>query len=87
MPTLYVRNVPPAVYRRLKALAETERRSMGAQVLRLLEETLGKADEARESVDQILARIRARRDQIKLPKDWPGTTALLHEGRRGRGGE
>lgn len=82
MPTLHVRNVPNSLYKSLRAMAETERRSLSAQVITLLERALSQGAIRPESMSVILKRIRNRRQAIRLPKNWPGTLKLLREDRR-----
>lgn len=82
MPTLYVRNVPTKLYRRIQSLAESERRSLSAEVITLLDKVVSNAPAApREPMSVALERIRAIRDSIRLPKDWPGSAALIREDR------
>ena len=85
MATLYVRNVPDKLYRRLRAAAEAERRSLSGEVVKLIEDALGQPGRRPERMADILDRLRVMRESIKLPKDWPGSLALLHEGREERG--
>ena len=81
MPILHVRKVPGRLYKRIQALAREERRSLSAQVIRLLEEAVRQAERRRESMSVILERIRARREAVRLPADWPGSLELLREDR------
>jgi plasmid stability protein len=81
MATLQVRNVPDDLYRRLQELASEERRSLGAEVIVLLESAVRAGQAAREPVADILARLKARRNAIKLPRNWPGSLELLREDR------
>ena len=81
MAILHVRKVPGDLYKRIQALAREERRSMSAQVIRLLEEAVRQSERRRESMSVILERIRARREAIRLPGEWPGSLELLREDR------
>lgn len=82
MHTLYVRNVPTKLYRRIQSLAESERRSLSAEVITLLDRVVSETSpEPREPMSVVLERIRAIRDSIKLPKNWPGSAALIREDR------
>lgn len=81
MPTLHVRNVPQKIYRRVSALAQSQRRSLSGQVITLLEEALADRRTPPESMPAILDRIRARREGIRLPRRWPGSDKLLADDR------
>jgi plasmid stability protein len=81
MATLQVRNVPDDLFRRLQELAAAERRSLNAEVIVLLESAVNGGRSAREPVASILDRLKARRDAIKLPRDWPGSLKMLREDR------
>lgn len=60
MHTLHVRSVPDALYQQLQVLAQTQQRSLSAQVITLLEQAL--ADEYnRQAQAEILHAIRRRR--------------------------
>jgi plasmid stability protein len=48
MPTLYVENVPEAVYKALRERARKNRKSVAAEVIELLERNFPTAEELRE---------------------------------------
>jgi len=48
MPTLYVENVPEAIYKALRERARKNRKSMAAEVIALLEENIPTAEELRQ---------------------------------------
>lgn len=76
MATLYVRDVPERVYTRLRAQARAAGRSVNAEALKILEESLRRR--ARGSVTAELQRI-AR--EINLPSDAPRPEDLIRKGR------
>jgi plasmid stability protein len=74
MPALYVRNVSEELYTRLKQQAQMHRRSLGAEVIALLEWSV-------EEIDRTLATplesIRYRRFFEPASVDAPDSTRLL----------
>lgn len=62
MATLYVENVPEELYEALRARARSKRRSIAAEIVALLEETIPTASElkARREFVRRLERMRAR---------------------------
>jgi plasmid stability protein len=78
MATLHIRNVPDALYERLRESAEAKRRSLSAEVVVLLDEAL---ESPRPSQKEILARLRQLRSSVILPPDAPDSTVLLREDR------
>lgn len=79
MATLHVRNVPSALYDRLRLRAAAEHRSLSAEVIGLLESGLGEGDRGAK-MDEALARLRALRQSIDAGPE--GTAAqLLREAR------
>jgi plasmid stability protein len=64
MTNLTIKNVPPALYERLKARAEANRRSLNSEVIHSLERSVGAAP-----VDAValLASVRAVRERARLP--------------------
>ncbi len=77
MATLHVRNVPDALYERLRRRAEIQNRSLSAEVISLLDRALD------ETVDQaaVLARIQRRRTFTPEDVGAPNSTSLLREDR------
>jgi plasmid stability protein len=78
MSILHVRNVPEALYRRLKERAEAQRRSLSAEVITLLEWAVAEAERRPEAT---LRAIRARRRFDPGAAGAPESTALLREDR------
>ena len=78
MAILHVRNVPEKLYARLKQRAETQRRSMSAEVITLLEWAM---EEAERTSEATLASIRQRRSFDPALADAPDSTALLRQDR------
>jgi plasmid stability protein len=80
VPALHVRNVPEDLYRRIAERAASERRSLAAEVIELLEMALQERERAMAQAD-LLARIRRRRSS-RLPLiGAPESVALLREDR------
>jgi plasmid stability protein len=63
MATLHVRNVPDDLYERLRRRAASRHRSLSAEIIDLLEGSLGPPDRAAK-MTEVLARIRARREGL-----------------------
>ena len=78
MPILHVRNVPQDLYLRLKQRAETQRRSLSAEVVTLLEWAIEEVDRASELP---LESIRRRRFFEPASVGAPDCTTLLREDR------
>jgi len=78
MSILHVRNVPEQLYERIKARAETQRRSLSAEVIALLESAL---EEAERDTATTLQAIRERRERYPISPDAPDSTLLLREDR------
>jgi plasmid stability protein len=77
MPTLYVRNLPDDLDKRIRSRAARERRSLGAEVIVLLEEAL-ENEAIRERRSQALENIARRRRSMPKSSD---SLALLREDR------
>ncbi len=78
MNTLHVRSVPDDLYKRLKELARTKNRSLSAQVITMLAQSL--EDEGRRKKQaKILTSIQRRR--FAAPKNAPSALKLLREDR------
>jgi antitoxin FitA len=78
MNTLHVRSVPDDLYQRLQQLAKTRNRSLSAQVVEMLAQTL-EEEELRLKQPALLDSIRRRR--FTLPADAPSSGDLLREDR------
>lgn len=77
MSILHIRNVPDALYQAIRERARRQRRSIGAEVILLLQEAL-RREQAQE---QILAEIRRRRFFNPDAVGAPDSTTLLREDR------
>jgi plasmid stability protein len=81
MATLYVENVPDAVYKALRERARKNRKSIAAEVIALLKQNIPTAEELkqrREFYDR-MAELRARGPQG--PGPFPSTEEMLREDR------
>ena len=78
MPILHVRNVPPKLYTRLKRRAETQRRSLSAEVITLLEWAM---EEVERTSGTALTSIRRRRSFYPAAAGAPDSTTLLRQDR------
>jgi plasmid stability protein len=78
MSILHVRNVPDDLYARLQRRAETQRRSLSAEVITLLEWAV---EEAERTSEAPLASIRRRRFFDPATAGAPDSTALLRQDR------
>ncbi len=78
MSILHVRNVPETLYMRLKQRAEKQHRSLGAEVITLLEWAVEEVDRASEIP---LESIRRHRFFEPAAVGAPGSTTLLREDR------
>ncbi len=76
MATLHVRNVPDALYDRLRRQAEAENRSLSAELVILLEHALDPAHDP----TAVLARIRPRRTFDPAAVGAPDSTRVLRDG-------
>jgi plasmid stability protein len=80
MATLYVRDVPEKVYKRLRARARRNGRSLNAEVLELIDEAV-----LRElSSDEITDRLAELAAEIDLPPDVPRPEDIIREERNRR---
>jgi len=66
MATLHARNFPDDVYARLRASAEEEGRSIGAQAAVLLREALADRDQRRQGIRQLKPRFPTFREQFVM---------------------
>ena len=78
MPILHVRNVPEELYARLQRRAKAQRRSLGAEVITLLEWAV---EEAERTSETVLMSIRRRRFFDPAAAGAPDSTTLLRQDR------
>ena len=78
MPTLHVRNIPDTLYDRLRQRAQTQNRSLSAEVVILLDYAL---EETEHSQAELLDNIRRRRFFSPADANAPDSTTLLREDR------
>jgi plasmid stability protein len=78
MAILHVRNVPDALYARLRRRAATQRRSLSAEVVILLEWAV---EESERTSEEAMASIRRRRSFDPAAVGAPDSTALLRQDR------
>ncbi|MCC7118245.1 MAG: hypothetical protein IT310_06940 [Anaerolineales bacterium] len=78
MNTLHVRSVPEDLYNRLQKLANARNRSLSAQVIMMLTQSI-EAEERRKKQEKVLTAIQRRR--FKAPKNAPSSLTLLREDR------
>ena len=77
MATLYVRDVPEKLYKRLRARARRNGRSLNAEVLELIDEAV-----LRElTSDEITDRLAELAAEIDLPPDAPRQEDIIREER------
>lgn len=81
MPILHVRNVPERIYKRLQQSAETQHRSLSAEVVALLDEALD-AEETHAAQANVLDRMHRHRHTFRPAEvGVPGSIELLREDR------
>jgi len=80
MPTLYVRNFPEDLYRKVRSLAAKRRRSMAAEVVVLVENAL-EGEAIRERRSETLRNIVERRKTQKPAAGDADSLTLLREDR------
>ena len=78
VPTLHLRDVPDAVYESLKRRAGRNRRSMNAEAVAILQETL----DAERDYDDILERLRGLR--FTIPEGAPSPEEVIRQARNAR---
>jgi plasmid stability protein len=78
MPTLHVRNIPEPLYNRLRQRAESQNRSLSAEVVILLDFALEQSDDKQA---ELLDNIRRRRFFNPAAAGAPDSTTLLREDR------
>ena len=81
MATLYVQNVPDELYEALRKQAQQHGKSIAAEVVSLLQETVTTPSElkAREELLRAALRIRSRRPPAKGP--FPSAEEMIREDR------
>ena len=81
MATLYVENIPDDLYEALRGRARARRRSIAAEVLALLEETIPTTEElkAREGLLHRLDRMRAKKSHSR--GSFPSAEEMQREDR------
>jgi hypothetical protein len=81
MPTLYVENIPAAVYKALRERARKNRKSIAAEVIELLEQHIPTAAELkrRRKVFSELAKLRAMPPLTSGP--FPSAEEMIREDR------
>ena len=81
MPTLYVENVPEDLYEALRSRAQSNRNSISAEVLSLLEENVPTPRELarRKQLIKRLEKIRSTRPATRGP--FPSSEEMLREDR------
>ena len=80
MATLYVRDVPEKLYKRLRARARRNGRSLNAEVLELIDEAVLRELSSEEITDR-LAELAA---EIDLPPDAPRPEDIIRQERNRR---
>jgi plasmid stability protein len=78
--TLYVREVPERLYKRLRARARRNGRSLNAELLEVLEDVVERGEDA-EAITRRLAEIAA---EITWPEDAPTPERMIREDRDNR---
>lgn len=78
MPNFTLKNIPEALYARLKQAAEAHRRSLNSEILVCIERAVGAEPVEAES---LLARARAVRRDVGAPLTDAAVTAAKREGR------
>jgi plasmid stability protein len=78
--TLYVRDVPEKLYKRLRARARRNGRSLNAEVLELIDEAVLRE----RTSDEITDRLAELAAQIDLPPDAPRPEDIIREERNRR---
>jgi len=81
MPTLYVENVPEAVYKALRERARKNRKSIGAEVIELLQRNVPTAQELRRR-REFVERLKKISSQPPLsPGPFPSAEEMIREDR------
>jgi plasmid stability protein len=81
MPTLYVENVPDAVYKALRERARKNRKSMAAEVISLLERHIPTEEELRRRRKAFEGLARLRAIEPLIPGPFPSAEEMIREDR------
>jgi plasmid stability protein len=81
MATLYVENVPKDLYEALRGRARARRRSIAAEVLALLEESIPTAQELKARQELLRKLVRMRTKRAKFIRAFPSSEEMLREDR------
>ena len=84
MATLYVENVPDDVYQALRQRAKSERRSVAAEIILLLERTYPTARELKRRQEFVENLRKANATIRPLSTDGPTSTEMIREDRDSR---
>lgn len=80
MPTLYVENVPREVYDALRSRARKRRRSIAAEVMSILEETVPTASELKAR-RAFLHKLKSLRHSAPSPSNFPSSEQMVRQDR------
>ena len=80
MATLYVRNVPDTLYKRVQELAEEEHLSINAEVITILDKAIDRTEKKRKSL-AAMEHIEQLRSQFRPAEEGEDTLSLLREDR------
>lgn len=80
MPTLYVENVPADLYEALRKRARSQRRSIAAEVISLLEENVPTEKEL-ESRRAFFRKLQRLRSKVRPDRRFPSTEEMVREDR------
>lgn len=81
MATLYVENVPDAIYKALREQARKKRKSIAAEVIELLEQNVITPDEIRQRREFARKMRELSRQQAVSAGPFPSTEEMLREDR------
>ncbi|HWF12170.1 MAG TPA: Arc family DNA-binding protein [Candidatus Acidoferrales bacterium] len=81
MATLYVENVPDDLYEALRNRAKGSRRSMAAEVLAMLEESIPTARELRSRHEWVRKLARLRKQHAGAVRSFPSAEEMLRQDR------
>jgi plasmid stability protein len=81
MATLYVENVPEELYEALRKRARTQKRSIAAEVITLLEQNVPTARELRERRAWMRRLQKLRDEPSPSPGPFPSTEEMVREDR------
>ena len=81
MPTLYVENVPKALYQALRARARKNRSSIAAEVITLLKDNVPTAEELRRRKRAFEELMRLQTSTPPGPGPFPSTEEMIREDR------